>query len=234
MDATTDIGSALSSVMERLNKRYIDPKRSTSNHVLEAGITEDQNRVEMIKTLQRLAADPARSAAIQQGVDAQMALARQNADDQAGLAMGQIVGGAAQGGMLGSSHVGKARGRVAAGRDQAVREGAAMATDWQQGVQSADQDYLYGALQSILSPTQEMEGAMGAMQQGYQTNLGLGEQLQQVREQQNQLLSQTIGNTMSSFAPVIGAGMGAARERRADLRAGRTPMSPWQSMFAEN
>jgi hypothetical protein len=231
MDPTTDIGAALSSVMERLNTRYIDPTRSTSNLALEAGITEDQNRVDMLKTLQRLAADPARSAAIQQGVDAQMAMARQNASDQAGSALGQVVGAAAQGGMLGSSHVGKARGQIASARDQAVREAAGMATDWQKGVQSADRDYLYGALQSILAPTQESGGAMGAMQQGYQTNLGLGQQLQEVRQQQGQILSQTLGGMMSSFAPVISGSIGVARDRRRDGADYRTG---WQLLSGSN
>lgn len=208
-----DIEAAMSDIMSRLNDRY--KTHPTAGSVEDSARIEDDNRISMLTALKALASDPSRSTAINAGVDAQMAMARQNAEDQSNAATGQMTMGAASRGMMGGSATGKARGQIAAGRDQSIRSAATSAEDWRQGVQDADAQYLTGALQSILAPTKEGQGAMSATLNGYQSNLGLGQQLQDVKQQQNQQLAASIGGFLSNtVAPTINGAFQVASARR--------------------
>lgn len=228
-----DIESALQSIMARIQERQQASPRAGS--VNEAALREDERRFSLVQALQRLAGDTGRSAAINQGVEAQMALARQNAGDQAAGATGSVTAGAADRGMLGSSAVNRAKGQITAGKDQAIRAAATSATNWKQGVKDADSQYLYGTLNEILSPTQASQGAQNAMMQGYQTNLGLGQQLSDVQAQQNQLLAQSIGGFMqNTMAPAIGGAFQVAGARRDAAARGQAYQPAWQMMMNGN
>lgn len=231
-EITGDLARALQDVQERYNARLVAPGRSTADALGEARIGEDATRLDLLRQLRLLAADPARSAAINGGVEAQVALARRTADDAAGAATGNATMDAAGSGLLGGSRINRARGQIVAGRDQSVREAAGAAEDWRQGVLDADQNYLGSVLQDILNPTAASQGAMQSMQQGFQANLGLGEQLRQVRENQNQLLSQTLGGFLqNTAAPNIAGAFRVAGARRDATQRGVPYQSAWDTLM---
>jgi hypothetical protein len=232
-EITGDLSRALQDVQNRLNSRYYDPSRSTANTLAEARIGEDQNRVNLLRQLQTLAMDPSRSAAINSGVDAQMAQARQMASDTAGTATGNVTIGAAANGMLGGSRINRQKGQIVAGADQSVRQAAGMAEDWRQGTKDADQNYLSSVMQSILDPSQSSQNAMGAVQKGFQTNLGLGQQMSDVNAQQSQLLAQSFGGFLqNTVAPGVSGAFQVAGARRDAAARGQPYRTAWQTLMS--
>ena len=232
-DISGDLATALKDVTSRLNSRYYAHNRTSKDVLGEARISEDQKRVQMLKTLQSLAADPNRSAAINSGVDAQMGVARQNAADVSGMATGNMTMGAADAGLLGSSGTGRARGQIAQAQDQAVKAAATSADDWRQSVKDTDQNYIGSVLDQILAPSSASQGAMQAMSQGFQTNLGLNDQLSQVKQQQNQILAGSIGNFLgTTVAPGVGAAFQVAGAKRDASARGQPYQSAWQTLMS--